>query len=65
MKNITNIPYSPPFMPVEHETSGVWTILVGLGYDPVKIIKYEPQKILIFQSNGSEKIIDLSWAFKP
>lgn len=61
---MTNLQYSPPFMPINEETRLVWAVLVGLGYDPVKIIKYEPKKTLVFKSKGSEKTIDLSWAFQ-
>jgi hypothetical protein len=60
----TYIPYSPPYMPVDEDARQIWAILVGLGYDPVQIDKYEPKKTLVFSTNGKETTIDLSWAFR-
>jgi hypothetical protein len=63
-KDMRNIPYSPPYMPVDEGVREIWAILVDLGYDPVKIVNYEPKKKLVFVSKGKETTIDLSWAFR-
>lgn len=69
--HMAELHYSPPFMPLDIEAREIWTILVELGFDPVRIIKYEPHKSLTFVYRPCpnsvlkvEKTIDLSWAFR-
>lgn len=65
VNDMTKIPYSPPYMPIDEGVREIWAILVDLGYDPVKIVEYTPKKKVVFVSKGKETTINLSWAFRP
>lgn len=65
MNNI-NIPYSPPYCPLDKSVCEIWAILVSLHepYTQIKIIDYIPHQKLIVEINKQRRDVDLSWAFK-
>jgi len=67
--NMSELLYSPPYMPLDDEACLIWVILLHVGYKNVKILKYEPKKRVVFSGWKEEKEvmeeIDLSWAFRP
>jgi len=66
MNNMTNIPYSPPFMPLDENLREIWAVLVSLNepFTEIKIFEYIPHKKLVVEINNQRKEVDLSWAFK-
>jgi len=62
----------PPYMPINRDDREIWALLLGLGYNHVKLIKYEKGVEIVFthkpwlKSDNSNveksEVIDLRWA---